>query len=50
MSSSRVLSLALEKWGIGPDVLMAKNGGLVIVRVSGGDKRGPTPTNLGSGA
>ena len=31
----------LEKWGIGPDVLMAINPGLIIVRVTGFGQTGP---------
>ena len=40
----------LEKWGIGPDVLMAKNGGLVIVRVSGWGQTGPYAHKPGFGS
>jgi crotonobetainyl-CoA:carnitine CoA-transferase CaiB-like acyl-CoA transferase len=39
----------LEKWGIGPDVLMAINPGLVIVRVTGFGQTGPHRERPGFG-
>jgi formyl-CoA transferase len=40
----------LEKWGIGPDVLMAHNPRLVIVRVSGWGQSGPFAHKPGFGS
>lgn len=40
----------LEKWGIGPDVLMSKNPDLVIVRVSGWGQTGPYAHKPGFGS
>ena len=41
----------LEKWGIGPETLKARNPDLVIVRISGwGQKRAPMPRSLASAA
>ena len=40
----------LEKWGIGPDVLMATNPDLVIVRVSGWGQTGPFAKKPGFGS
>ncbi|QYE33786.1 CoA transferase [Polymorphobacter sp. PAMC 29334] len=39
----------LEKWGIGPDVLMADNPRLIIVRVSGYGQTGPYAERAGFG-
>ena len=40
----------LEKWGIGPEVLSAKNPDLVIVRVSGWGQTGPNAHKPGFGS
>ncbi|MEM1049689.1 MAG: CaiB/BaiF CoA-transferase family protein [Pseudomonadota bacterium] len=40
----------LEKWGIGPDILMARNPALVIVRVSGWGQSGPFAQKPGFGS
>ncbi len=40
----------LEKWGIGPDVLMSRNPDLVIVRVSGWGQTGPYAHKPGFGS
>ena len=40
----------LEKWGLGPDQLMARNPGLVIVRVSGWGQSGPNAQKPGFGS
>ncbi|MFM2402190.1 MAG: hypothetical protein RL223_70 [Pseudomonadota bacterium] len=32
---------AMEKWGLGPDVLMADNPGLIVLRISGYGQSGP---------
>lgn len=40
----------LEKWGIGPDTLLAKNPDLVIVRVSGWGQTGPYAEKPGFGS
>jgi crotonobetainyl-CoA:carnitine CoA-transferase CaiB-like acyl-CoA transferase len=34
-------NIALEKWGLGPDVLRATNPGLIVTRVSGYGQTGP---------
>jgi len=39
----------LEKWGLSPDVLMAENPGLIIVRVSGYGQSGPYSARAGFG-
>ncbi len=39
----------LEKWGIGPDVLMAINPGLIIVRITGYGQTGPYRQRPGFG-
>lgn len=39
----------LEKWGLGPDVLMAANPRLIIVRVSGYGQTGPYSARAGFG-
>ncbi|MEM7426192.1 MAG: CaiB/BaiF CoA-transferase family protein [Pseudomonadota bacterium] len=39
----------LEKWGIGPDVLLGKHPDLIIVRVSGWGQTGPYRTRPGFG-
>ena len=39
----------LEKWGIGPDVLMAINPGLIIVRITGYGQTGPYAERPGFG-
>src|SRR5258707_11566109 len=39
----------LEKIGLGPDILHARNPGLVIVRVSGWGRMGPIATGRGLG-
>ncbi len=39
----------LEKWGLSPDVLMAENPGLIIVRVSGYGQSGPYSSRAGFG-
>jgi crotonobetainyl-CoA:carnitine CoA-transferase CaiB-like acyl-CoA transferase len=39
----------LEKWGIGPDVLMAINPGLIIIRVTGFGQTGPHRERPGFG-
>ena len=39
----------LEKWGLSPDVLMAENPGLIIVRVSGYGQSGPYASRAGFG-
>ena len=39
----------LEKWGLSPDVLMAGNPGLIIVRVSGYGQSGPYSSRAGFG-
>lgn len=39
----------LEKWGMAPDVLMASNPGLIIVRVSGYGQWGPYSSRAGFG-
>jgi crotonobetainyl-CoA:carnitine CoA-transferase CaiB-like acyl-CoA transferase len=39
----------LEKWGIGPDVLMAINPGLIIVRITGYGQTGPYRERPGFG-
>ncbi|OYZ13977.1 MAG: formyl-CoA transferase [Sphingomonadales bacterium 28-64-96] len=39
----------LEKWGLSPDVLMAENPGLIIVRVSGYGQTGPYASRAGFG-
>jgi crotonobetainyl-CoA:carnitine CoA-transferase CaiB-like acyl-CoA transferase len=39
----------LEKWGLSPDVLMAQNPGLIIVRVSGYGQTGPYSARAGFG-
>jgi formyl-CoA transferase len=39
----------LEKWGLSPDVLMAQNPGLIIVRVSGYGQSGPYSSRAGFG-
>ena len=39
----------LEKWGIGPDVLMADNPRLIVVRVSGYGQTGPYSDRAGFG-
>lgn len=40
----------LEKWGIGPEVLMARNPDLVVVRVSGWGQTGPYAHKPGFGS
>lgn len=40
----------LEKWGLGPEQLMARNPGLVIVRVSGWGQSGPNAQKPGFGS
>jgi formyl-CoA transferase len=40
----------LERWGLGPDVLMAANPRLVITRVSGYGQTGPYATRAGYGS
>lgn len=40
----------LEKWGIGPDVLLARNPELVVVRVSGWGQTGPFAHKPGFGS
>ncbi|MEO0916086.1 MAG: CaiB/BaiF CoA-transferase family protein [Pseudomonadota bacterium] len=40
----------LEKWGIGPEVLMAQNPDLVVVRVSGWGQTGPYANRPGFGS
>jgi crotonobetainyl-CoA:carnitine CoA-transferase CaiB-like acyl-CoA transferase len=39
----------LEKWGLGPDVLMAINPGLIVVRVTGFGQTGPNSKRPGFG-
>ncbi len=39
----------LEKWGLSPEVLMAENPGLIIVRVSGYGQTGPYSSRAGFG-
>lgn len=39
----------LERWGIGPDVLMAENPGLVVVRLTGFGQTGPYSSRAGFG-
>jgi crotonobetainyl-CoA:carnitine CoA-transferase CaiB-like acyl-CoA transferase len=39
----------LEKWGLGPDVLMALNPGLIVVRVTGFGQTGPNKQRPGFG-
>ena len=39
----------LERWGLSPDVLMADNPGLIIVRVSGYGQTGPYASRAGFG-
>ena len=39
----------LEKWGLGPDVLMAVNPGLIVVRVTGFGQTGPHRARPGFG-
>ncbi|GAA4686747.1 alpha/beta fold hydrolase [Nocardioides nanhaiensis] len=39
----------LEKWGLGPDVLLAENPGLVLVRVTGFGQQGPYAGRAGFG-
>lgn len=39
----------LEKWGLGPDVLMALNPGLIVVRVTGFGQTGPNRKRPGFG-
>ncbi|NBY63202.1 MAG: CoA transferase, partial [Betaproteobacteria bacterium] len=39
----------IEKWGLGPDVLMAINPGLIIVRVTGFGQTGPYKDRPGFG-
>jgi formyl-CoA transferase len=39
----------LEKWGLSPDVLMAENSSLIIVRVSGYGQSGPYASRAGFG-
>ena len=39
----------LERWGIGPDVLLAENPGLVIVRLTGFGQSGPYAARAGFG-
>lgn len=39
----------IEGWGLGPDVLMADNPGLIIVRVSGYGQTGPYASRAGFG-
>ena len=38
---------AMEKWGLGPDVLRANNPGLIYARVSGYGQDGPNSSKLG---
>lgn len=38
---------AMEKWGLGPDVLRAENPGLIYARVSGYGQNGPYSSKLG---
>jgi crotonobetainyl-CoA:carnitine CoA-transferase CaiB-like acyl-CoA transferase len=38
---------AMEKWGLGPDVLRASNPGLIYTRVSGYGQTGPNSSKLG---
>ncbi|MDE0943900.1 MAG: CoA transferase [Alphaproteobacteria bacterium] len=40
----------LEKWGLGPDVLLDQNPALVIVRISGWGQTGPDRDNPGFGS
>ena len=40
----------LEKWGVGPDVLMSRNPSLVVVRVSGWGQTGPYANKPGFGS
>ena len=39
----------LERWGIGPDVLMAENPGLVVARLTGFGQTGPYSSRAGFG-
>ncbi len=39
----------LERWGLGPDVLMAENPGLVVVRLTGFGQTGPYSSRAGFG-
>lgn len=39
----------LEKWGLGPDVLMAINPGLIVVRITGFGQTGPNSKRPGFG-
>jgi crotonobetainyl-CoA:carnitine CoA-transferase CaiB-like acyl-CoA transferase len=39
----------LEKWGLGPDVLMAINPGLIVVRITGFGQTGPNRNRPGFG-
>lgn len=40
----------LEKWGLGPDVLLGENPGLILVRVSGYGQTGPYAQRAGYGS
>ncbi len=40
----------LERWGIGPDVLQARNPGLIVVRISGYGQTGPYRDRAGFGS
>ena len=39
----------LEKWGLGPDILMAINPGLIVVRITGFGQTGPNRLRSGFG-